>query len=318
MYIVTGGAGFIGSWIVNELNKKGIKDILIVDKLRDQDKYKNLIGLDFEDYIDKDDFISRIRKNNFDHQVKVVLHMGACSATTELDADYLISNNYQYSKTLVKWSLEKEARFIYASSAATYGDGSQGYSDRSDLKKLKPLNPYGFSKSIFDTWLEKNHLLSRTVGLKFFNVFGPNEDHKGDMRSVVKKAFEQIKSSKEVSLFKSYRDGFKDGEQLRDFIYIKDVINIIFFFLESSTKNGIFNVGTGVARSFNDLAKATFRNMNLESKINYIDMPEQLIKRYQYFTQAEMGKLFEAGYLKPFMTLEEGVMDYVLNYLLKE
>ena len=316
MYIVTGGAGFIGSQVAKDLNEKGINQILIVDRLESDEKYKNLIGLDFEDYIDKEDFIKLITKGSFTKKIKAIIHMGACSATTELDASYLMENNYQYSKALAVWSLENNARYIYASSAATYGSGEQGYSDEAKLRSLKPLNPYGYSKYAFDLWIEKHGLLNQTVGLKFFNVYGPGEDHKDDMRSVVNKAFDQIKESGKVKLFRSHKPEFEDGMQLRDFIYVKDAVNVIQYFLSNPKKNGIFNVGTGQARAFKDLVTATFNAMDVETNIEYIDMPLHLRDKYQYFTQADMNKLQQAGYTTPFQSLEEGVSDYVKNYLM--
>ncbi|MDH5561073.1 MAG: ADP-glyceromanno-heptose 6-epimerase [Deltaproteobacteria bacterium] len=315
MYIVTGGAGFIGCWIVSELNKRGIKDILIVDRLRKAGKYRNLIGLEFEDFIDKTDFLTKIQGDHFSFKVKAVFHMGACSSTTEFNADYLMRNNYQYSKDVALWSKSKDARLIYASSAATYGDGKQGYSDQSEILGLKPLNPYGYSKYVFDLWAHKNGFLNEIVGLKFFNVYGPNEAHKGDMRSVVKKAHEQILDKEEVSLFKSHNEHYKDGDQLRDFIYVKDVIDIILFFLDHPEINGIYNVGTGQARSFNDLVKATFLAMDKKPNINFIDMPLELRPKYQYFTQADTNKLRGSGYVADFTSIEAGVADYVKNYL---
>ena len=317
MYIVTGGAGFIGSQVAKHLNDNGIDQILIVDRLESDEKYKNLIGLDFEDYVDKEAFIKLLTQGKFTKKVKAIIHMGACSATTELDASYLMENNYQYSKALAVWSMENNARYIYASSAATYGDGEQGYSDEAKLRTLKPLNPYGYSKYAFDLWVEKHGLLDKTVGLKFFNVYGPGEDHKDDMRSVVNKAFDQITESGKVKLFRSHKPKFEDGMQLRDFIYVKDAVNVIQFFLSNPKKNGIFNVGTGQARAFKDLVTATFNAMDIETNIEYIDMPNQLRDKYQYYTQAEMNKLNQAGYSAPFQSLEEGVSDYVKNYLMK-
>ncbi|MCP4294955.1 MAG: ADP-glyceromanno-heptose 6-epimerase [Proteobacteria bacterium] len=315
MYVITGGAGFIGSCVIDGLNQQGRSDILVVDRLANGEKYKNLIGLNVEDYQDKADFISDLEAGHYDGLIEGIVHMGACSATTELDASFLMDNNYLYTKRLTNWCLQHRVRFIYASSAATYGDGSLGYSDNSDLKTLAPLNPYGFSKSFFDLWAHNKNLLNQIVGLKFFNVYGPREDHKGEMRSVVNKAFGQIKKDGVVQLFKSHRPDYKDGEQLRDFIYIKDAVKVIQYFLENPDKNGIFNVGTGKARSFKDLVIATFSALGLKPDIEYIDMPLELQPRYQYFTEASMDKIRKAGYSESFESLEDGVKDYVVSWL---
>ena len=318
MIVVTGAAGFIGSCIIAGLNQQGESDILAVDRLESDDKYKNLIGLSIDDYVDKDDFIEGIQAGKYDGKIKAIVHMGACSATTEMDATFLMKNNYEYSQILGEFCLRENARYIYASSAATYGDGNKGYSDECDLKSLAPLNPYGFSKSQFDLWAEKRGYLSKMVGLKFFNVYGPNEDHKDDMRSLVNKSFEQINQCGEVKLFKSHRPDYKDGEQLRDFVYVKDAVKVILFFLKHPDKNGVFNVGTGQARSFKDLVTAVFKAMGREPNIQYIDMPLSLQPRYQYYTQATMDKIKQIGYTEPFYSLEEGVTDCVQNHFLKK
>ncbi|MCS7203414.1 MAG: ADP-glyceromanno-heptose 6-epimerase [Thermodesulfovibrio sp.] len=314
--IVTGGAGFIGSNVVKELNSLGAEKIIIVDNLGSTEKWKNLVDLSFEDYIHKDDFIEKIKKGLFNHSVSSIIHLGARSSTTEKDVDFLMKNNYEYTKELAKWATEKKVRFIYASSAATYGDGTAGFSDEHNLLyKLRPLNAYGFSKHIFDLWALKNGVLDKVVGLKYFNVFGPREWHKGDMRSMVLKAYEQIKREGKIKLFKSYNPSYKDGEQLRDFIYVKDAVSMTLFFLERPDINGIFNVGTGIPRSWNDLAQAVFDAVGLKPQVEYIDMPEELKGKYQYFTKADISKIRAAGYSKPTLTLEEAVKDYVLNYL---
>ncbi|PJA95934.1 MAG: ADP-glyceromanno-heptose 6-epimerase [Ignavibacteriales bacterium CG_4_9_14_3_um_filter_34_10] len=317
MIVVTGGAGFIGSAIVWKLNQLGEKEIIIVDELGQDDKWKNLTGLNFIDFYHKDDFISMVMDGNLPFEVETLIHMGACSSTTEKDADYLFDNNFRYSQELAKFSLTHRAKFIYASSAATYGDGSDGYSDNEKLLfNLRPLNMYGYSKQLFDAWLYKTGVIDEVVGLKFFNVYGPNEYHKGDMRSVIHKSFGQIKETGKVKLFKSYNPQYADGEQLRDFIYVKDVVDIISFFIEQKDKFGIYNVGTGDARSWNDLVKSVFNSMGKPANIEYIEMPDYLKSKYQYFTQAEMKKLREAGYTKEFYSLESGVEDYVKNYLI--
>ena len=317
--VVTGGAGLIGSAIVWQLNKLGITNILIVDHLGDNEKWQNLRALKFLDYMEKDDFIGKVRDKNLPYSVDAIFHMGACSSTTESDASYLVKNNFEYSRDLAICALNRGARFIYASSAATYGDGSMGYSDEmDDLNRFRPLNMYGYSKQIFDQWAINHKLIDKMVGLKFFNVFGPNEWHKGGMRSMVLKAYEQITSDGKIKLFKSYHDDFKDGEQLRDFIYIKDAVKMTVHFYLNKNENlsGIYNIGTGQARSWNDLAKSAFVAMDKKENIQYIDMPQELRGKYQYFTQAETTKFMSTGYDEPQWTLEEAISDYIQNYLI--
>ncbi|MFH0977266.1 MAG: ADP-glyceromanno-heptose 6-epimerase [Spirochaetota bacterium] len=317
MIIVTGGAGFIGSAFVWKLNKEGIDDILIVDELGKTEKWKNLAGRSFTDYVHKDEFINNLKNNDKYYDAKAIIHMGACSSTTETDADFLMCNNFHYTMELARWSLKKNVRFIYASSAATYGDGLLGFSDDDKLLPgLRPLNIYGYSKHLFDLWAIRNKVLDKIAGLKFFNVFGPNEYHKDDMVSMAFRAFHQILPAGKVKLFKSYLKDYKHGEQKRDFVYVKDCVEIIWWLMQNNV-NGIFNVGTGKARSWNDMAKAIFSSMGLDAKIEYIDMPEQLRDRYQYFTEAKMDKLKQAGCPVKFLTLEEAVHDYVMGYLLK-
>lgn len=314
--VVTGGAGFIGSNLVEVLNQKGEERIIIVDHLKDGNKWKNLLDLKFLDYIDKNEFLEKIGKGYF-KEISAIIHLGACSNTTIKDLHYLYINNYKYSQSLALFALENGINFIYASSASTYGDGSMGFSDEEDLlPKLKPLNPYGFSKHLFDLWLYYNGLLNKVVGLKYFNVFGEKEFHKGEMRSVVLKAYEQIKKEGKVKLFKSYHPNYKDGEQLRDFIYVKDAVEVTLFFLENPHIKGIFNVGTGKARSFKDLVLAIFSTLKLLPNIEYIEMPEHLRNQYQYFTQADITKLKKVGYNKPMWELEKAVNNYV-TYLEK-
>lgn len=317
MIVVTGGAGFIGSALVWKLNRLGRNDIVIVDRLGTSEKWKNLVGLDYRDFYDKEDFINWIRVDEFEYNIEIIFHLGACSSTTEKDADYLMENNFCYTQTLAEFAIRKQIRFIYASSAATYGDGSQGYKDDEEsLEKLRPLNMYGYSKHLFDLYAKKNNYFDKIVGLKYFNVYGPNEYHKGDMRSVVHKAFYQIKESGKVRLFKSYKKDYKDGEQLRDFIYVKDAVDITLFFMQNKNVNGLFNVGTGNARTWNDLVTAIFHAMDKPVNIEYIEMPENLREKYQYFTQADLTKLRKAGYVNEITALEKGVEDYVKNYLL--
>jgi ADP-L-glycero-D-manno-heptose 6-epimerase len=317
MIAVTGGAGFIGSAIVWKLNQLGENKIIIVDELGKDDKWKNLVPLKFEDFIHKDDFISMVVDRDFPFEIDAIIHMGANSSTTEKDADHLFSNNYLYTKELAKYCLEKNVRFIYASSAATYGDGSLGFEDdENKLRTLHPLNMYGYSKQLFDLWAKKNKVFDKIVGLKYFNVYGPNEYHKGDMRSVVHKAFEQIRDTGKVRLFKSMNPKYKDGEQLRDFIYIKDAVDMSLFFLDKPNVNGLFNLGTGKSRTWNDLVSAIFHSLNKKENIEYIDLPEHLREKYQYFTEAKMDKIKKAGYNLPIKSLEDGIADYVKNYLL--
>lgn len=318
MIIVTGGAGFIGSALVAELNARGVEEILIVDLLGTNQRWKNLRKLRFLDYMEADDFTQVLDSEQMDWDVEAILHMGACSDTTETDASYLVRNNYEYSKMLAQWAVDHQARFIYASSAATYGDGSAGFSDNDPIELLIPLNMYGYSKQMFDLWARRTGIADQIVGLKYFNVFGPNEYHKGDMRSFVLKAFEQINAEGKVRLFQSHRPDYKDGMQLRDFLYIKDAVDMTLFFLENSEINGLFNIGTGKARSWLDLANAVFNAMDKQPNIEFIPMPETLRDKYQYFTQADISKLRHAGYHKNTIDLESAVTDYVQNYLTKD
>jgi len=314
--VVTGGAGFIGANIVKTLNELGEERILVIDNLNTSEKWKNLVDLSFDDYVHKNKFIEKLKEGKYENSIKAIIHLGARSSTTEKDVDFLMENNYEYTKTLALWAVERDIRFIYASSAATYGDGSYGFSDdHSLIQKLRPLNAYGYSKQIFDVWALKNKLIDKIVGLKYFNVYGPREWHKGDMRSMVLKAYESIKKEGKIRLFKSYNPKYKDGEQLRDFIYVKDAVQMTLFFLDKPHINGIFNVGTGIPRSWNDLARAVFSALNLKPNIEYIDMPEVLRGKYQYFTKAQMEKIKLAGYELSTLSLEEGVKDYVLNHL---
>ena len=319
MIIVTGGAGFIGSALVAGLNRLGRDDVLIVDILGEDAKFKNLVNLRFADYVEADDFLDMLGSDEIDWDVEAVIHMGACSDTTETDCSYLVNNNYAYTKVLANWAVQKGIRFIYASSAATYGDGSAGFKDdENELDKLRPLNMYGFSKHMFDLWARRTGLLDKIAGLKYFNVFGPNEYHKGKMRSFVIKAYEQIADRGGVNLFASGRSDYADGEQKRDFLYIKDAVDMTLFFLERPELGGIFNIGAGKARTWNDLAGAVFSAMGEEAQISYIDMPDELRDKYQYFTEADITKLRAAGYDKEITSLEDAITDYVQNYLVKQ
>jgi len=319
MIIVTGGAGFIGSALVAALNSRGITDILVVDQLACDEKWKNLRNLSFADYVEKDDFLEMVAEGRIAPPIKAVFHLGACSSTTETNASYLYKNNYEYTKLLAQWATAANIRFIYASSAATYGDGSAGFSDREgQIEKLIPLNMYGYSKQLFDLWARRPGLLKKIVGLKYFNVFGPNEYHKGDMRSFCLRAFEQINATGKVRLFKSYKPEYKDGEQRRDFIYVKDAVDMTLFFLDNPQVGGLFNIGTGKARTWNDLAGAVFAAMGKKLNIEYIEMPESIRNQYQYFTQADITKLRKAGYDKRTTSLEAAIKDYVQKYLMKD
>ena len=310
--MVTGGAGFIGSCLVWKLNSEGLTDIIVVDHLDSSRKWRNLAGKEVQDCIDKDKFLADLEKNKFKAKLDVIIHMGACASTTETNATYLMENNYMYSKRLAQWCLGQKVQFLYASSAATYGAGGSGYSDEDKATlKLKPLNMYGYSKQLFDLWLIKNRLSGKVTGFKFFNVFGPNEYHKEGMRSVIAKNFDSLVKEKKLRLFKSYRKDYADGEQRRDFIYVKDAIDIIYFFLEHKAKKGIFNVGTGKARSWNDLAKAIFSVLAIKPNIEYIEMPLEIREKYQYFTQADLRKLKAAGCKHKFFSLEAAVKDYI-------
>jgi len=319
MIIVTGGAGFIGSAIIWRLNTLGKEEIIIVDELGLEEKWKNLVGLKYADFVHKDDFISMILNDDVPFGIEAVIHMGANSSTTEKDADLLLLNNYEYTKELARYSLKKKIRFIYASSAATYGDGANGFDDdESKLETLRPLNMYGYSKQMFDMWAKREGLLDKIAGIKYFNVYGPNEYHKGDMRSVAHKAFEQINETGKVKLFKSKNPLYKDGEQLRDFVYIYDAVDMTLFLLENNNKNGIYNVGAGKARTWNDLVSPIFKALNKPVNIEYIDLPEHLGHKYQYFTEANTEKIKKAGYSKSLSSLEDGVTEYVNGFLLKD
>lgn len=316
MIVITGGAGFIGSAMIWELNRRGRTDIIVVDNLAATEKWRNLVGLAFDRYIHKDEFLARLCSLTRPGEIEAVIHMGACSATTQGDCDYLMRNNLEYSKAMCRFALEQKARFIYASSAATYGDGTQGFDDAdAAMPALKPLNMYGYSKHLFDLWLADAGLLNQVAGLKFFNVFGPNEYHKGDMRSVVCKAYDQIQASGRLGLFKSYRPDYGPGEQRRDFVYIKDCTRIMDWLLENPNVGGIFNVGTGQARTWNDLGRAVFAALGQEVAIDYVDMPDGLREKYQYYTCADLSKLAAQGCDLQCRSLEEGVADYVQGYL---
>jgi ADP-L-glycero-D-manno-heptose 6-epimerase len=316
MIVVTGGAGFIGSALVHGLNQKGIEDIWLVDDIDHPKKQKNLDTLTYARCVGKDDFLKEVTGLK---GCSAILHMGACSSTTETDEIYLRKNNFEYTQSLAKYCLKKNVRFIYASSAATYGSGEKGYSDDElILKTLTPLNLYGYSKQWFDLWAKEAGALKTIVGLKYFNVFGPNEYHKGDMQSMVRKGFLQGRDADSMNLFKSYKSEYVDGGQERDFLYVRDAVAMTLFFLERKDIGGIFNVGSGKARNWNDLASAVFQALNKKLNIKYIEMPESIRNQYQYHTCAEMGKIRSAGYTEPITSLEEGVSDYIINYLIPD
>ena len=319
MIVVTGGAGFIGSAIVWKLNQRNKTNFIIVDELGQDEKWKNLVGLKYNEFVNKHEFIEQILDDIVPYNIDAIIHMGANSSTTEKDADHLMDNNYHYTQELAKYCLEKNIRFIYASSAATYGDGSLGFNDdESKIETLRPLNMYGYSKQLFDLWAKRTGALEKIVGIKYFNVYGPNEYHKADMRSVVHKAFEQVRDTGKVRLFKSLNPKYKDGEQMRDFVYVKDAVDMTLYFLDHSEKNGLYNVGAGKARTWNDLVKALFDAVGKPVNIEYIDLPQHLAEKYQYFTEADLTKIRTAGYTNQTISLEDGVLDYVKNYLLKD
>lgn len=317
MIVVTGAAGFIGSNVVSELMRSGYKDIVVVDLDGKIESCKYLANKDVK-HVSFDDLESFITLNNT--LIQTIIHMGACSDTTEKDPAIFEKYNLGYSKMLWQQCTTFGIPYIYASSAATYGDGDNGYSDAHDLiPTLKPLNLYGFSKQNFDLWaLDQDKYPPFWAGLKFFNVYGPNEDHKGRMASVVRHAFFQIKTKGEMKLFRSHNPDYKDGEQTRDFVYVKDITSVIQHLMEQRPQSGIFNVGTGSGRSFNDLVNHTFFAMGITPSISYIDTPIDIRDKYQYYTCADISKLNSVGYPKGMSSLKEGVVDYVQNYLMKE
>jgi ADP-L-glycero-D-manno-heptose 6-epimerase len=314
--LVTGGAGFIGSALIWALNRRGIDNILVADLLKTDEKWKNLVPLRFADYMEGDDLLRLAREDSKQlSDIGAVFHLGACSATTERDATYLIRNNYEFTRDLAGWALGRGARFVYASSAATYGDGARGMSDGAELTTLRPLNMYGYSKHLFDLHAQRSGLLDRIVGVKYFNVFGPNEGHKGDMRSLVHKAYGQVVETGTIKLFASDRPDYADGEQKRDFLYVKDAVEMTLHLAETPTAGGLYNLGSGEANSWNTLARALFAALDLEPRIEYIAMPEILRAKYQYFTQADIAKLRASGYDRPLTPLADAVANYVRGYL---
>ena len=316
MIVVTGAAGFIGSVLVGALNDEGQNNLIIVDQFDREDKIKNLANKNYELKIDRADFIDWFSNNA--ESVDFIFHIGARTDTTEFDVEIFNRLNLNYTKDIWKICAANEIPMVYASSAATYGDGSLGYDDNHDIvEQLKPLNPYGESKNDFDKWaLKQEKTLPFWYGLKFFNVYGPNEYHKGRMASVIMHAFKQINETGGMKLFRSRRPDFTDGGQLRDFVYVKDVVEVMLFLWEYEAESGLYNLGTGTARPFLDLAKATFKAMGVEENISFIDTPEDIRDKYQYFTEANMKKLLDQGYGVPFYSLEDGVADYVKEFLI--
>jgi len=316
--VVTGGAGLIGSAIIWTLNRRGFDDILVVDRLDATEKWKNLVPLRFSDYLDADDFeLQLLDDAGAFGDVRTVFHLGACSSTTETDADYLIRNNYEYTKHLASWAISRGIRMVYASSAATYGALETNLSDECDLATLRPLNMYAYSKHLFDTYAARNGWDRAIVGVKYFNIFGPNEQHKGEMRSIVHKAYGQIVSGGGIKLFKSYRPEFKDGEQERDFLYVKDAAAMTVHLAQSDT-NGLVNVGAGRPRTWLELVRPIFGAMKVPENIEFVDMPETLRGKYQYSTCARIDRLRASGYDAPITPLDEAVGDYVTNYLIPD
>ena len=313
MIVITGASGFIGSCLLEKLNREGFNDIIIVDDFSIPQKQQNIVFKRYKAQIDKTDFLEWLRSNT--EEIEMIFHFGAISDTTIMDVCLFNKWNLDYSKSIWKSCVEKKIPFIYASSAATYGDGSNGFNDdESQLLILRPLNPYGESKHNFDLWaLGEKQKPPFWTGLKFFNVYGPNEYHKGKMASMVFHAYNQIMQFGQLSLFKSYKDGFSDGNQLRDFIYIKDILDICLWLYKTKENSGIINIGTGISSSFNQLGEAVFKALEMPVNIKYIEMPDNLKDKYQYYTKANISKLRKIGYKKSFTTLESGIEDYVIN-----
>lgn len=315
MFIVTGAAGLIGSSVVWGLNRRGVGDILAVDHLGCSEKWRNLRALEYADYLEKEDFRDLLADGGLDNvKIDGIFHLGACSATTEKDASYLIHNNFEATKELALFAVKRDIPLIYASSCATYGDGSQGYKDdESSIEKLRPLNMYGYSKQMFDLWARRNGLLDKICGCKFSNIYGPNEHHKAEMRSVVLRAYEQISAEGKMRLFRSYKPEYADGEQKRDFLYVKDAVDMLMFLFDKHA-TGLYNIGSGKAETWNSMVKAAFKALNKPENIEYIDMPESLRPKYQYYTCADMSKLRKLGWAKEPLSLEDAIYDYYVNY----
>ena len=319
--VVTGGAGLIGSATIWGINNQNLNNVWLVDWIdEDSLKHRNCEHLQFQRKLNASHFRKLIDENSSElKEIRTIIHLGACSSTTETDEDYLHDNNFLYTKELCEWSLANNVRFVYASSAATYGDGNWGMDDRDeDIEKFQPLNLYGWSKHKFDLFAKENGWFDSITGLKYFNMYGPNEEHKGDMRSVVSKAYKQIKDSQRMSLFKSHRPEYRDGEQKRDFLYIKDAVNMTLWLTENPAATGLFNLGNGLARTWLDLGKSIFAALKLNAQIEFVEMPEILKDKYQYFTQATIEKLRSQGFDHNLFSLEDAVHDYIRNYLVPD
>ena len=319
--VVTGGAGLIGSATIWGINNQNLNNVWLVDWIdEDSLKHRNCEHLQFQRKLNASHFRKLIDENSSElKEIRTIIHLGACSSTTETDEDYLHDNNFLYTKELCEWSLANNVRFVYASSAATYGDGNWGMDDRDeDIEKFQPLNLYGWSKHKFDLFAKENGWFDSITGLKYFNIYGPNEEHKGDMRSVVSKAYKQIKDSQRMSLFKSHRPEYRDGEQKRDFLYIKDAVNMTLWLTENPAATGLFNLGNGLARTWLDLGKSIFAALKLNAQIEFVEMPEILRDKYQYFTQATIEKLRSQGFDHNLFSLEDAVHDYIRNYLVPD
>jgi ADP-L-glycero-D-manno-heptose 6-epimerase len=318
--LLTGGAGFIGSALLWDLNRRGHDRVVVVDRLGRSDKWRNLVPLRFEEYLEAEDLLPALETGSLG-SFDLVLHMGACSSTTETDGTYLVRNNYEFSKELAAWAVGSGVRFVYASSAATYGAGEAGMSDSDQtadaLSRLRPLNMYGYSKQMFDRWAAAHGLLDRIVGLKYFNIFGPNEAHKGEMRSLVAKAVPQVQETGTLRLFRSHRPDYADGEQVRDFLYVKDATAMTLF-LAGANVTGLYNIGSGRPSTWLELAGAVFGALDRVPSVEFIDMPEPIRARYQYFTQADIAKLRAAGYDASITPLRDAIDDYVRNYILPD
>jgi ADP-L-glycero-D-manno-heptose 6-epimerase len=316
MIAVTGAAGFIGSCFITKLNNEGYHDILVIDTLQQDDRWKNLSGKRFRTIEHPEVFRTKCIQGHYSSKdITAIIHLGACSATTERNADYLLDNNYRYSKDIAEFALHRSIPFMYASSAATYGAGEKGYSDTS-CYGFSPLNMYGYSKQLFDEWMMNMSYVDNAIGIKFFNVFGPNEYHKLDMASMIFKAYNQIQKTGYIKLFASNDSSYSNGGQLRDFIYIKDACNVMWKLLSDTSLKGLINLGTGKARSWNDLASAVFAAMNLPVNIEYVPMPISLLGQYQNYTQADMTTLLQSVSAYSFMELEDSISDYICNYLM--
>lgn len=316
--LVTGGAGFIGSALIHQLNQRGVEKIVVTDLLGTDEKWKNLVPLKFEDYLEASAFSERLEhKPDSLGRFNAIFHLGACSSTLEKNASYLMENNFGFTRQLCRWALDNRARFVYASSAATYGDGTRGMDDKDPaIDQLRPLNIYGYSKQIFDLHARQMGYFEEIVGLKYFNVFGPNEYHKADMRSLVCKAYDQIRETGRLKLFKSYKPEYPDGGQMRDFIYVRDAVEMTLHLAETEEAAGLYNIGGGVARTWLDLANALFKALGQTPNIEFIDMPDSIRNQYQYYTCADISKVRGTGYQAPITSLEDSIHDYAVNYLI--